>query len=264
MVRQRMVRQRVVGQRMERPGLERKRLVRGFLELMTMRTRMPRSARTLLGLVVAAGAASVAARIPELSSWSTTDIVAMCAIIGATIIGESFSVKIPFGGETKHVTLTESVFAAALLLGVRPGVLTIAVLLGVATENVGRGIASHKALFNVGSWLAAVTAAEVVFGGMHGVSPLAAVSLAMLAFFVVNASTVIGVIALVTGSSFVEVLRPIARLEVTHAVGDLALGACTAVLWTAAPAALAALALVPVGVYATYRALSPGHGRIAA
>jgi hypothetical protein len=206
---------------------------------------------------VAAGVAAVTIRIPGMRSWSTGDLVAMAALIGATLATEAFSVKVPFGTETKLIMLTDASYAAGLLLGARPGVLTIAALLGVGVSNVARGVAPHKAAYNVGSWLIAITGAELVYGALHGVSPLVAVSAAMGMFFVLNAGTVVGVIALVTGRSASETFAPIATVEGVHMVGNLAIGIFAAALWSTAPAAMPALVAAPAACYALYRLVSP-------
>ena len=234
-------------------------MVRGLVELMTMgaHTGLPRRAVMLIMAVVAGGLAAVAMRLPELSSWTTLDLGAMLGLVAATALGESFTIKVRYGTETKHISLTESAYAAALLLGVRPGVLTVGAALGVAVVHTARGTASHKVAFNVASYAVALTAAEAAYAGTHGGSPLGAAALAMAAFFVVNASTVVGVIAMATGRRFVEVFAPIGRVETTHAVGNLVLGASAVGLWMLAPAAVPAVAGLTAVAFAGYRALSP-------
>ena len=218
MERQRLVRQRV----------ELRRLELELVELMTMTTktrpRMPRTAIALIAGVIGAGAVAVAIRLPEIARWSRVDLLALAALAVASILGETFSVEVRFGRETKHVTLTEAAYAAALVIGVRSGVLTTAVVLGIGIAYAARGIAAHKVAYNAASYALAVTGAEVVFSSMHAASPFAAIVLAMAAFFAINSSTVVGVIARATGKTFGEVFRPIARLESMHAVGNLALG----------------------------------------
>ena len=238
------------------------RLVWERLELMTMGTnRLPKSALALIAAVITAGAAAVAVRLPGAVRWTSVDLIALAALAAAGVLGEAFSVQVRFGRETKHVTLTETAYAAALLLGVRTSVLTAAVVLGIGVAYAARGTASHKVAYNAASYALAVTAAEAVFASMHGVSPLVAIALAMTAFFAVNASTVVGVIGLATGKRFAEVFRPIARLESTHAVGNLALGTITAAAWVSTPLAMPAVALAAVLILLGYRALTPVPAR---
>jgi hypothetical protein len=247
--------------------MERQRVELGLVELvrMTQKTNgIPRAAIALIAGVLVAGVAGVAIRLPELATWSNADLLVLGAIAAATVLGEAFSVQLRFGAETKHVTLTEAAYAAALLMGVRSGVLTTAVVLGIALAYSARRTAAHKVAYNAASYAIALTAAEIVFASMHGVSPLAAIALAMGAFFVINASTVVGVIALATGKRFTEVFRPIAKLEATHAVGNLALGTIAAAVWVASPVALPGLLLASAMVLTGYRALSPENPRLLA
>ena len=216
---------------------------------------MPRNVRTLFVAVVGTGAAALAVRLPELGSWSLRDLGALALLVASTIAGEQLHVTVRFGSQTKHVTATEAAFAAALLLGVRPSVLTLAVAIGVVAVYGSRRVAAHKVAFNAGSYIAAVTAAELVFAAVRPASPVMAIVPAMLAFFMVNASTVVGVIALSEGRSFVSVFAPIAHLEVGHTAVNLVAGVMLANVWTFAPLALPALAVVPPIVAAVYRSL---------
>ena len=222
----------------------------------------PRAAVALIVAIVSAGAIAVAVRLPEIGHWSNADLLALGLIAGATIVGEAFSVKVRFGGETKHVTLTEAAYAAAMLIGVRHGVLTVAVAAGIAIAYASRGTAVHKTAYNAASYALAVTAAEVVFASVQGVSPLAAIALAMGAFFVVNATTVVGVIALATGKRFSEIFRPIAKLEGTHAAGNLILGTASVAMWVSVPAAVPVLLVAAAATLAAYGSLSPENSRL--
>src|SRR5207247_294652 len=149
------------------------------------------------------------------------------------------SVNVRFGAEKKHISLTEASFAAALLLGVRPGVLTVAASMGIALVYTAKGTPPHKVAFNTGSYALAVTAAEVVFASLHSVSP-----------------------ALATGQTLTRVLAPIGPVEAAHAAGNLGLGAMAAAVWWIAPAALPALVVVSVACLAAYRALSPSGSTV--
>jgi len=222
----------------------------------TMRS-LPRSARMLLAGVVTAGVAAVAVRLPQVGSWNGRDLIAFAAVIAATIAGEQLHVAVRFGEQTKHVTMTEASYAAALLLGVRPSVLTLAVGFGIATVYAARRVGGHKVAFNLGSYLVAVTAAELVFAAIHPMGAGLAVIPAMGAFFAVNASTVVGVIALVEGRSFASVFAPIARLEVGHTVLNMAAGLLLANVWLLNPVAVPALAILPMAAMAAYRQLQP-------
>jgi hypothetical protein len=239
-----------------RQQLERELLVRELLELM-MRTTLPKRAVALIAGVTVAGAAALGARVGDLSRWTTADVVAMLALVVATAAVEQLSVRVPFGKETKHVTLTEAAFALALLLGARFSVLTMAVAIGIGVGHAMRNTAWHKLVFNVASWTLAMTAAELVFAATRPTSPVLAVTVAMASFFAVNASTVVGVIATASGRTFAQVFAPIARLEFVHATGNLALGLLAAGVWTIAPAAVLVAFPAAAVTALCYRAEAP-------
>jgi hypothetical protein len=234
-------------------------VVRRVMELKTMRNirRLPTLGIALIATMVVAGAAGVAVRIPEMNAWATKDLIALVVLIGATVVTEGFSVKVGFGDETKHITLTEASYAAALLLGARPGVLTVAVAMGVGLSNVARGVAPHKAAYSVASYVVAMTGAEVVYGALHGVSPLGAVSAAMVTFFALNASTVVAIIAIATGRRVRHTFGPIAAAETSHLAGNLAIGVFAAAIWTTAPVAMPTLIAVAIACSAAYRLVTP-------
>ena len=233
----------------------REQLVRGLVELMTMRTKssLPTKAIAMIAGVIGAGAACLALRATDVTRWNATDLLALAAIALATAVGERFDLQFRFGEQTKHVTVTEASFAAALLLGVRPSVLTFGVVLGVVAINAIRGTAAHKAAFNVGSFALAITAAELVFAAAAPAGTLVAIVPAMAAFFAINAGTVVGVIALVEGRSFASVFAPISRVEFTHAAGNLAAGIVASSVLSASAATAPVAVLVGALCYGGYR-----------
>ena len=225
---------------------------------------MPRMLRAMLIAVIAAGAASVATRLPELRSWTLRDVGALALLVAATAFGERLDVSVRFGKQTKHVTMTEAAFAAALVLGVRASVLTLAVAIGVTCVYAVRRVAPYKVAFNAGSYVAAVTVAEIVFTGVRPAGSMVAVAAAMVSFFAVNASTVVGVIALSEGRSFASVFAPIAHLEFGHTAVNLGVGILLANVWTMAPAALLVLLAAPALARAGYRMLLRRRSPVAA
>jgi hypothetical protein len=257
--RQQLVREQLVREQLERQHVVGQHLVRELMELMAMRTKrsLPTPAIALIAAVITAGVASVAVRLPELGRWTRTDVFALAAMIAVTALAERFALRFRFGAQTKTVTVTEASFAAALILGVRPGVLTLGAVAGIAAANAMRGTALHKAAFNVGSWTASVTAAELVFRAAYPTGAMVAVVPAMAAFFALNAGTVVGVIALVEGRSFASVFGPIARVEFVHAAGDTAAGIVAAIVLLASPATAPVAVLAGALCYGTYRRLAP-------
>ena len=214
-------------------------------------------ATALIAAVITAGAAAVAVRLPEVGRWSSTDVLSLAAMIAVTVLAERFALRFRFGVQTKTVTVTEASCAAALILGIRPGALTLGVAAGIAIAGAVGGTSPHKAVFNVGSWTASVTAAELVFRAAHPAGAMVAVVPAMAAFFVLNAGTVVGVIALVEGRSFASVFGPISRVEFVHAAGNTAAGIAVATVLSASAATAPFAVLVGALCYGTYRRLAP-------
>ena len=215
-----------------------------------MRTTLPKKAVALIAAVIFAGTASLAVRWVDATRWTVRDLAAMVALLAVTVVGERFSMRFRFGDQTKHVTMTEAGFAAALILGVRPSVLILGVAAGVVVTNAMRRTALHKAAFNVGSFALALTAAVAVYRVALPAGTVLAVAPAMAAFFVVNASTVVGVIALVEERSLLSVFRPIARVEYFSAAGNAAVGMLAASVWIAAPVLVLVAVAAPVAAVA--------------
>ena len=69
---------------------------------------MPRPVLRLLTVVVAAGAAAVAVRLPDVASWRALDLAVVALLAAATFAGEQLNVNVRFGEQTKHVTVTEA------------------------------------------------------------------------------------------------------------------------------------------------------------
>jgi len=254
----------------ERQHLVGQHLVRELVELMrTMKTTkrsLPTSAVAMIAGVIAAGAASVALRLPELGSWKAADLGILALVAALTLAGERFDLTFRFGEQTKHVTVTEASFGAALFLGIRPSVLTLGVVAGVVLTNAMRRTALHKAAFNVGSFAAAVTAMELVFHAAAPAGTLLAIVPAMACFFAINAGTVVGVIAAVEGRSFRSVFAPIARVELTHAAGNTAAGVVAVSVLQASVATAPLAVLAGALCYAGYRAVArhPAHALLSA
>src|SRR5947209_961076 len=125
---------------------------------------LPRPVLRVLAGVLAGGLAAVAMRLPQVASWTGRDVAAMALLAGLTVAGEHLHVDVRFGDQTKHVSVSEAFYGAALLMGVRPSVLTLGVGLGVVGVYGSRRIAWYKTAFNAGSFVLAVTAAELVYG----------------------------------------------------------------------------------------------------
>ncbi|HYY08649.1 MAG TPA: hypothetical protein VFA25_08610, partial [Actinomycetota bacterium] len=123
---------------------------------------LPRNVKILIGAASILGLACVAIRVPEIVRWSGQDVLAVALIAALTIVAERCSIPLRHGSETVNFALTDGVWAGALLL-VAPGVLTVAVLLGV---GIGQGLnrwKPFKIAYNVSQFLVGITAAEIAF-----------------------------------------------------------------------------------------------------
>ncbi|HEX6399148.1 MAG TPA: hypothetical protein VF108_01590, partial [Actinomycetota bacterium] len=222
-------------------------------------TTLPGSVKLLIGGAVALGIGCVAIRVPEIVAWELSDLLAVVVIAGLTIAAERCSIPLRRGTETVNFALTDGVWAGALLL-VAPGVLTVAVLLGVLTGQALNRWKPVKIAYNVSQFLIGITLAELVYSVLHtwGSGPMdpvrwTAVLLAMFVAFAVNAGAIVLVVSMVEGTRFLDVLRAPLKLNVIHWLGNVALGILGAISWASHPATLI-LMLAPVALaYVTYR-----------
>jgi hypothetical protein len=219
---------------------------------------LPRSARILIALVVTAGAGCLAARLPEALGWGPDDLLALAALAAGTLLAEQFPIELPHRSETERFSLTDAVWVAGLVLA-KPGVLSFAAAVGVASGQALRRIAPVKVAFNVGQFVVALTLAEAVAGATHRARvldpvALAAVTVGMACFLVVNAGLLAQVIAFAEGVSFLHVLLSPAFLNVAHWAGNLAVGLLGAWLWQSHRWAEPVSVLPLVLLYLAYRA----------
>ena len=220
---------------------------------------LPRSVRFLIVGATLLGVGCVALRVPEILRWNAQDLLVVAVIAALTITAERCSIPLRRGSETVNFALTDGVWAGALLL-VAPGILTVAVLLGVGLGQAINRWKPYKIAFNVSQFLIGITFAEIAFGilDIWGNGPtdparwLAALA-AMFLTFVVNATAISLVISRMEGTRFVDVFRLPLAVNVLHWLGNMALGILGAISWAIQPAGLI-LMLAPVSLaYVTYR-----------
>ena len=222
-------------------------------------TILPRSVKLLIAGAACLGLACLAIRVPEIVRWGGQDLLAVAVIACLTIAAERCSIPLRRGSETVNFALTDGVWAGALLL-VAPGILTVAVLLGVVTGQVLNRWKPVKILYNASQFLIGITLAELTFAVLDvwGSGPTdparwGAVLLAMYVAFAVNATAIMLVVSMVEGTRFIDVFRLPLALNVMHWLGNVALGILGALSWTLQPFALA-LMVAPVALaYLTYR-----------
>ena len=191
---------------------------------------LPRSVKLLITGAALLAIGCLAIRVPEITRWDMQDLLAVAVIAGLTIAAERYSIPLRRGTETVNFALTDGVWAGALLL-VSPGVLTVAVLLGVV---VGEGLnrwKPFKITYNVSQFLIGLTLAEFTFAvlGGWGSGPAdparwAAVLAAMYVAFAVNATAIMLVVSMVERTRFLDVFRLPLAINVLHWLGNVALG----------------------------------------
>ena len=236
---------------------------------------LPRRARVLVGVVIAAGILAVAFRIPGVLAWNTDDLASFAGLAAAISFVELFPLRFRHNTEIQYFSLTDALWAAGLLLllgggaGGRDTVAVVTMAVGVGAL-VGQAVQRRvlvKSAFNVGQWLIAITAAEAVFLALHPPSaaqPMAWLDagLAMGACFIVNNGLTVSIIAAVESRPWTDVAGEHLGLNGLHWIGNLALGVMVAVVWRRAPLAMPLLSVPLVLSYFAYRAwLMESRGR---
>jgi PAS domain S-box-containing protein len=222
-------------------------------------TSLPRSVKLLIAGATLLGIGCVAIRVPDISGWGATEVLAVILISTLTILTERHSIPLRHGSETVNFALTDGVWAGALLL-VTPSVLTVSVLLGVGVGQALNRWKPYKIAYNVSQFLIGITLAEAAYAilGISGDGPTdpvmwIAVLGAMYVSFAVNTTSIMLVVSMVEGTRFLDVFRLPLSLNVVHWLGNMALGILAAVLWTLQPIALL-LMIAPVALtFTTYR-----------
>jgi PAS domain S-box-containing protein len=237
---------------------------------------LPRRARLLVAVVIAAGLLVVAIRVPAAFAWDREDLWSFAGLAAAISFVELFPLRFRHNTEIQYFSLTDALWAAGLLLllggagGRDPNsiaVMTMAVGLGALVGQAVQRRALVKSAFNVGQWLIAITAAEAVFLALHppgAAQPMAWLDagLAMGVCFILNSGLTVSIIAAVESRPWTDVAGEHLGLNALHWIGNLALGVMVAVVWKRAPLAMPLLSVPLVLSYFAYRAwLMESRGR---
>lgn len=213
-------------------------------------------ARLLIGAAILGGAAVAAMQVPAALTWGPPQVAAWGVLVVAMVVTEQFPISLRHHAEGETFALTDSVWIAALIL-VSPDVLILAAAGGTLVGQLAQRVTPAKIGFNLGQYLIGLAVAVLAYD-LLGPGPateprtwLAAIA-AMSAFFVVNTGSVALVIALVTRKRFPDVLLPTLPISFLHWAGNMAIGTLGALLWVAAPVALALLAAPLVLSYFAY------------
>jgi signal transduction histidine kinase len=227
---------------------------------------MPRAARFLVIVVVLGAAAVLARQLGDTAAWTGRDLLSF-ALVGVAAAGlEQFWIPFRQRAETQNFSVTDTVFAAGLML-LRPSAFLLAVAAGAVAGEACRRVAPHKIAFKAGRLVLALALADAVYNSFEtppefGDEAWLAAVAAMAAYFIANASAAALLVALVERKGFFEVLVPPLRLRALHSACNVALGIVAAFVWLVDPSALP-LVVVPLGLcYVAYlRRLQSEQGR---
>jgi signal transduction histidine kinase len=202
---------------------------------------LPRSARLLVAVTVAAGAGALAVQVPGVTLWKGADVAAWAGLALAIFVTEQFPIPLRHRGETQNLSLDDAAWAAALLLA-PPSVLIMGTAAGLAVGQLARRWAPHKIAFNLGDHLIGLSLGLAVIAAFGRPDPLqpeawVAAALAMAVHFAVNETLVAAAIALVSGERFKAVLLPSLSLSAVQWAGTVSVGILAAVLWIEHPLA---------------------------
>jgi signal transduction histidine kinase len=216
---------------------------------------LPRSARLLVGAVVAGGAAVLVVTLPDARAWGATELLAFLGVAAAVAISECFPIELSYSNEKVTYSLSDAVWTGALLVA-PSSVLILAVAAGVLVGQLVQPWALVKVAFNVGQFVIGIAAAAAVFaafGSPAVTEPAtwAAAGVAMAAFQAVNTVLMGAIIAITEHEPFWRVA--LVPTGVLHWLGNLSLGILGALIWNAEPAALPLLLVPTVLTYLAYR-----------
>ncbi len=181
------------------------------------------------------------------------------ALIVLTCLAELVVVRLRHGAAVEELTLYEAALIADVLV-LRPHEALVAAYAGLVLASALQRRPFIKALFNLGTYSAAVSCLILVVhwvGGTPGtmnVRVLAGAALGTLAFTTVNLCCLAQVLGLVGGVSPWQIVRSEARLSAYMALGTLATGLTTVEIWRHSPLLLPLMAMPALAVTYAYRA----------
>ena len=209
----------------------------------------PGLANAFIFAVTASGIAVLAAQTHPALHWNGTQLLSAGALCLATLVTELFPLHLRHTTETATFSVTDVVWAAALVLA-PSSVLLVGLAIGVLISQTARGMAVRKIAFNVGQFVAAMCVAESVFQLVPHSGPLdpvtwAAAGVAMALNFIVNEALVGLVISLMEHEPLGSVVWSSLGMDVLPAIGNMTIGIIAAVMWELTPVGVL-VAAVPV------------------
>jgi signal transduction histidine kinase len=213
---------------------------------------LPSPARALVAAVVGGGACAVALAIARLADAPPSALLAVVAIAVAVAAADQFTLTLPHGRQDEQFSLSDAVWVAAIVLA-HPGAPTLGAAAGALGWQAARRLPATKLAFNVGRVALSLAAAELVWSlPAHTPAPTTPAAwgmaiLAMSAAFVVNATTVALVIALVNGTRFRDVALGSLKVSALVWAGNVAIGLLAALAWYEHPIGIVLVA-IPLGL----------------
>ena len=214
----------------------------------------------LLGAVLAGvvvfglvGRGSVLDGVDLPSGWLLPGLVALTCLAEVTVV------RLRHGDAVEELTLYEAALIIDVLL-LPPHYALVAATLGLVAASILQRRPVVKALFNLGTYTAAISALILVVhlvGGTPGdmtVGVLVGVVLGTLVFTAINLCCLAQILAVASGLSPWEIVRSEARLSAYMAVGTVATGLLTAEIGLHSPVLLPFMAMPALAVTYAYRA----------
>ena len=201
--------------------------------------------RVMVGFALLA-LGSVAIRIPQLASWSWTEVVAAFALAVAAAVSEQFTVAVSHHTETENFSVTDALWVPALILW-PPSVLSVGVLVGTLAGHAFRRWSWYKVLFNASQFVVAITAAELVYAlfvrafdipEQFVLMTWVACVVAMACYLTINELAVALIISRVEGVALRRIVMLPGGLNLLHAAGNLTIGMLAALVWRTGPVGL--------------------------
>jgi signal transduction histidine kinase len=213
---------------------------------------LPSPARALIAAIVGGGTCAVALAISKLAGAPTSALAEVLVIAVGVAAADQFTLTLPHGREDEHFSLSDAVWVAAIVLA-HPGAPTLGAASGALAWQAARRVPPTKLAFNVGQVALSLTAAELVWS-LAAHTPAADTPAAwglaiaaMMAAFVVNATTVALVIALVTERPFRGVALGSLKVSLLMWAGNVAIGLLAALAWYEHPVGIVLVA-IPLGL----------------
>lgn len=168
---------------------------------------------------------------------STSQIISLVAI---TALAEGVLLYLHHGKSKEFISLVEVAIAINVFL-LAPREALWVTLAGVALANIAHRRHALKIVFNLGQYAVATSVAIAVFellGGSHSVMTLpvaGALGAAMVAFGLVNALAMSGLVCLLEGRGFRAAMMEGSSISSLTVLGNTAVGILAAVVWQANP-----------------------------